>query len=173
MQALTPINGLPPRQQLMVPFCSRAISTLESLWRRTIAWCGLSSKPGSDPIQLVSQGLIYHRIVSESRIDLSLNARTGRAMPLQNLSARRARDTWRQCLLCCRFGSNQGPRVCVCFQALRCIERRNGKRSRCKSTSSAQNTAKIKGKRFRHGSKDLARKFLRHWMLKSTKGWIS
>ena len=151
LQALTPINGLPPRQQLTVPFCSRAISTLESLWRRTIAWCGLSSKPGSDPIQRGSQRPIYHRIVSKSRIDISLNARTGRAMPLQNLSARGARDTWRQCVLCC-------------------IERRNGKRSRRKSTCSAHNTAKIKGKRFRHGSKDLARKFLRHWMLKSTKG---
>jgi hypothetical protein len=39
-----------------------------------------------------------------------------------------------------------------------------------KSTCRAQNTAKIKGKRFRHGSKDQGRKFLRGWMLKSTKG---
>src|SRR5258708_6225811 len=36
-----------------------------------------------------------------------------------------SRDARRQCVLCCRFGSNQGPGICVCFQALRCIERRN------------------------------------------------
>jgi hypothetical protein len=41
-----------------------------------------------------------------------------------------------------------------------------------KSICSLQYTAKIKGKRFRHGLKGLACKFLRGWMLKSTKGWI-
>jgi hypothetical protein len=42
LQALTPIKGLPPRQQLTVPFCSRTIPTLESLWRWRIAWRGLA-----------------------------------------------------------------------------------------------------------------------------------
>lgn len=51
-------------------------------FRGAIARRGFPSKPGSDPIQLISQGPVDHGIVPETRIDVPLNMcpRTAKAL---------------------------------------------------------------------------------------------